>query len=322
MAEKHKTKYKEPKDMAKSQKAETRKDIKDYTSEDNYGMVPNSTKQMQPLVARKYATEVIDDVENMVPEITDRLYKKVEEGEYTAEHARKVFEKLQIADTEGFMKKLERINHGAITNSLVKPENEETIKESISKLSKSEKEQVIRKYVRNKIAKVLRENYVFEQEDVEADDTEVDVDTPEVDIDTPDVDVDTPETDAETPDLGGDTTSFTSGGASSSPSPSPTPEVPPATDTVATTDATDTDSDTSLTKVQDSRDLHSQSLKNYGSKATAEEVGVELAKTFITTTDKTTKKYRKGVLKGFITSLRNRDIKIPAANPSDDYTKN
>jgi len=258
----------------------------------------------------------------MVPEITDRLYKKVEEGEYTAEHARKVFEKLQIADTEGFMKKLERINHGAITNSLVKPENEETIKESISKLSKSEKEQVIRKYVRNKIAKVLRENYVFEQEDVEADDTEVDVDTPEVDIDTPDVDVDTPETDAETPDLGGDTTSFTSGGASSSPSPSPTPEVPPATDTVATTDATDTDSDTSLTKVQDSRDLHSQSLKNYGSKATAEEVGVELAKTFITTTDKTTKKYRKGVLKGFITSLRNRDIKIPAANPSDDYTKN
>jgi len=306
MAEKHKTKYKEPKDMAKSQKAETRKDIKDYTSEDNYGMVPNSTKQMQPLVARKYATEVIDDVENMVPEITDRLYKKVEEGEYT----------------EGFMKKLERINHGAITNSLVKPENEETIKESISKLSKSEKEQVIRKYVRNKIAKVLRENYVFEQEDVEADDTEVDVDTPEVDIDTPDVDVDTPETDAETPDLGGDTTSFTSGGASSSPSPSPTPEVPPATDTVATTDATDTDSDTSLTKVQDSRDLHSQSLKNYGSKATAEEVGVELAKTFITTTDKTTKKYRKGVLKGFITSLRNRDIKIPAANPSDDYTKN
>jgi len=322
MAEKHKTKYKEPKDMAKSQKAETRKDIKDYTSEDNYGMVPNSTKQMQPLVARKYATEVIDDVENMVPEITDRLYKKVEEGEYTAEHARKVFEKLQIADTEGFMKKLERINHGAITNSLVKPENEETIKESISKLSKSEKEQVIRKYVRNKIAKVLRENYVFEQEDVEADDTEVDVDTPEVDIDTPDVDVDTPETDAETPDLGGDTTSFTSGGTSSSPSPSPTPEVPPATDTVATTDATDTDSDTSLTKVQDSRDLHSQSLKNYGSKATAEEVGVELAKTFITTTDKTTKKYRKGVLKGFITSLRNRDIKIPAANPSDDYTKN
>ena len=322
MAEKHKTKYKAPKDMAKSQKAETRKDIKDYTSEDNYGMVPNSTKQMQPLVARKYATEVIDDVENMVPEITDRLYKKVEEGEYTAEHARKVFEKLQIADTEGFMKKLERINHGAITNSLVKPENEETIKESISKLSKSEKEQVIRKYVRNKIAKVLRENYVFEQEDVEADDTEVDVDTPEVDIDTPDVDVDTPETDAETPDLGGDTTSFTSGGTSSSPSPSPTPEVPPATDTVATTDATDTDSDTSLTKVQDSRDLHSQSLKNYGSKATAEEVGVELAKTFITTTDKTTKKYRKGVLKGFITSLRNRDIKIPAANPSDDYTKN
>ena len=94
MAEKHKTKYKAPKDMEKSLKPETRKDIKDYTSEDNYGMVPNSTKQMQPLVARKYATEVIDDVENMIPKITDRLYKKVEQGEYTADHARKVFEKL------------------------------------------------------------------------------------------------------------------------------------------------------------------------------------------------------------------------------------
>jgi hypothetical protein len=88
---------------------------------------------------------------------------------------------MQLAGTEDYIKKLDRIDHVAITNSLVKPENEETLKESISKLSEEQKEQVIRKYVRNKIAKVLRESYVMEQEDA----TDV-VDTPEpADVDVP-----------------------------------------------------------------------------------------------------------------------------------------
>ena len=30
-------------------------------------MVPNLAKGVQPLVVRKYATDVLDDVENMVP---------------------------------------------------------------------------------------------------------------------------------------------------------------------------------------------------------------------------------------------------------------
>jgi Mg/Co/Ni transporter MgtE len=165
MAEKHKTKYKSPKDLEKSTKLNTRKDIKDYTGDDAHGMVPNLSKGVQPLVVRKYATDVLDDVENMVPKIVDHIYKKVEDGEYSPEHARKVFEKMQLAGTEDYIKKLDRIDHVAITNSLVKPENEETLKESISKLSADQKEQVIRKYVRNKIAKILRESYVMEQED-------------------------------------------------------------------------------------------------------------------------------------------------------------
>ena len=319
MAEKHKTKYKEPKDMAKSQKAETRKDIKDYTSEDNYGMVPNSTKQMQPLVARKYATEVIDDVENMVPKITDRLYKKVEEGEYTAEHARKVFEKLQIADTEGFLKKLERINHGAITNSLVKPENEETIKESVSKLSESEKEQVIRKYVRNKIAKVLRENYVFEQEDVEADDTEVDVDTPDADTPEIDVDADTPETDTETPDLGGDTTSFTGGGGSSSPSPSPSPSVAPAADTDTTID---TSSQNAASKMKSSINSFVSDIKLNLANATPLEVAPDVVQPIKDLMKGMTTKKATEFKKAIATAMRNADIKLPTPSPSDDYTEN
>ena len=193
MAEKHKSKWKAPKDEAKSQKAEARKDLKDYTAPDAHGMVPNLVSGVQPLVARKYATEVIDNIENMVPEIKDRLYKKVEEGEYSAEQAAKVFIKLQTADTDGFLKKLERIDHGAITNSLVKPENEESIKESISKLSEAQKEQLVRKYIRKKITKVLVEQ--------NQGDPTPPVETPPVETppaETPETPVETPP--AETPE--------------------------------------------------------------------------------------------------------------------------
>jgi hypothetical protein len=312
MAEKHKTKYKEPKDMKKSQSPETRKDIKDYTSEDNYGMVPNSTKQMQPLVARKYATEVIDDVENMVPKITDRLYKKVESGEYTADHARKVFEKLQIADTDGFLKKLERINHGAITNSLVKPENEETIKESISNLSESEKEQVIRKYVRNKIAKVLRENYVFEQEEEDA----PEADAPEADVDTPEVDVDTPE---ETPTVD-DTPVFTGGGGTSSPSPSPTPDVAPAVDDSEA--SADPSSKDVASKMKSSINKFVSDIKSKLVNATPIEVAPEVVQPIKDLMKGMTTAKATQFKKAIATAMRNADIKLPKPSPSDDYTEN
>jgi hypothetical protein len=157
MAEKHKSKYKAPKDEAKSLKAETRKDMKDYTAEDAPNMVPGGVKGVQPNVPRKYATDVIDNIENMVPEIKDRLYKKIEDGEYSAADARKLFDKLRIKDAEEFLKKLERIDHGAITNSMVKPENEEKLQERVNRLSEENKERLIREYVRRKIAIMIRE---------------------------------------------------------------------------------------------------------------------------------------------------------------------
>jgi hypothetical protein len=157
MAEKHKSKYKAPKDEAKSQKPETRKDMKDYMGEEAPNMVPGGVKGVVPNVPRKYATDVIDNVENMVPDIKERLYKKVEDGEYSAEHARKVFEKLQIEDTDGFLEKLERIDHGAITNSMVEPENEEKLQERVDRLSADNKERLIREYVRRKITLMIRE---------------------------------------------------------------------------------------------------------------------------------------------------------------------
>ena len=328
MAEKHKTKYKSPKDLEKSTKPNTRKDIKDYTADDAHGMVPNLSKGVQPLVVRKYATDVLDDVENMVPKIVDHIYKKVEDGEYSPEHARKVFEKMQLAGTEDYIKKLDRIDHVAITNSLVKPENEETLKESISKLSEEQKEQVIRKYVRNKIAKILRESYVFEQEDateVEADvEADVDVDTPEVDAD---IDVDTPETevdaDAEAAvdsDISSPApTSFSGGGGSSSPSPSPTP-TPTSTDTADTT--SDTSSTDTVNKMKASVDSFVADIKSKLANATPIEVAPEVVQPIKDLMKGMTANKSKEFKKAIATAMRNADIKLPSPSPSNDYTEN
>tara|TARA_R110000822_G_scaffold32753_1_gene93859 strand:+ start:3139 stop:3951 length:813 start_codon:yes stop_codon:yes gene_type:complete len=145
MAEsKHKSKWKAPKDDKKSQKPNARKDIKDYVGKDDvHGMVPDLVKGVQPLVARNINGEVIDDVENMVPKIKDRIYKDVEEGKYSPADALKLFKKLQIEDSEGYLKAME--------------DGVYEISESISKLSESQKEKLVRKYIRNKIVKVLQE---------------------------------------------------------------------------------------------------------------------------------------------------------------------
>ena len=325
MAEKHKTKYKSPKDLEKSTKLNTRKDIKDYTGDDAHGMVPNLSKGVQPLVVRKYATDVLDDVENMVPKIVDHIYKKVEDGEYSPEHARKVFEKMQLAGTEDYIKKLDRIDHVAITNSLVKPENEETLKESISKLSEEQKEQVIRKYVRNKIAKILRESYVFEQEDapeVEADvEADVDVDTPEVDAD---IDVDTPEADVEVDadaeaavdsDISSPAPTSFSGGGGSSPSPTPT-----STDTADTT--SDTSSTDTVNKMKASVDSFVADIKSKLANATPIEVAPEVVQPIKDLMKGMTANKSKEFKKAIATAMRNADIKLPSPSPSDDYTEN
>ena len=332
MAEKHKTKYKSPKDLEKSTKPNTRKDIKDYTGEDAHGMVPNLTKGVQPLVLRKYATDVIDDVENMVPKIIDHIYKKVEEGEYSPEHARKVFEKLQLAGTEDYIKKLERIDHVTVTNSLTKPENEESLKESISKLSEDQKEQILRTYIRSKIAKVLRENYVFEQEDTEAaPEADIDVDTPEADTDTPEADTDTPEADADidTPEVDVDvddtpdsdmsaTTSFSGGGGSSSPSPSPATTTTPAADT------TDTNASKSTTanEMKASIDSFVADIKSKLTNATPIEVAPDIVQPIKDLMAGMTAKKSKEVKKAIATAMRNAGIKLPKPSPSDDYTEN
>ena len=135
MAEtKHKSKYKSPKDLEKSQKPKPRKDLKDYTEEDKDGKLnPKSTGEKQRNVLRKTDKEVQDDGK-MFPkyDADDRLYKDLEDGEYDPKDAAKKMEKREMAA-------------------------EKEIKDKIDNLTVEQKEQLVREYIRRKIAKVIQE---------------------------------------------------------------------------------------------------------------------------------------------------------------------
>ena len=146
MAEKHKSKYKKP----ENSKPTYRKDLKDYTTDDKAGALnPYSTGKRQEKVARKSDKPVQDDG-NMFPKYTDkdRLYKNLKNGEYDPKHAMNILRRRQDDDTDEYFDALEKIDHGVTTSEL---------DERISKLSKKQKDQLIREYVRRKIAKFLRE---------------------------------------------------------------------------------------------------------------------------------------------------------------------
>jgi hypothetical protein len=161
MAEKHKSKYKTPKDFEKSQKPHARKDVKDYTHDDKQGKLnPFSAGKKQEKVARKTDKAVQDDGK-MYPKYTDndRLYDP-ESADYDPKHAAKVLNKRQKTDSDEYLKKLELIDHGVTT-----PE----IQERINRLTSNQKELLLREYIRRKILKVLREQG-GETEDAPADD--------------------------------------------------------------------------------------------------------------------------------------------------------
>lgn len=146
MAEKHKSKYKKP----ENSKPTYRKDLKDYTIDDKNGALnPYSTGKRQEKVARKTDKPIQDDG-NMFPKYTDkdRLYKNIETGEYDPKHAMNILRRRQDDDTDEYLNALEKIDHGVTTSEL---------DERISKLSKKQKDKLVREYVRRKIAKFLRE---------------------------------------------------------------------------------------------------------------------------------------------------------------------
>jgi hypothetical protein len=180
MAEKHKSKYTSPKDLEKSQKPKTRKDLKDYTHDDKDGaMNPYSTKEKQSKVSRKTDKAVIDDVENMVLKLTDkdRVYKKLEDADYDPKHAAKYFADNQKTDTKEYKDKLKNIDHGVTTLEL---------QEKLNRLTPENRERLVREYIRRKIAIMLAEQTepAAEEKPVSPDEPATDP-QPETDTDQP-----------------------------------------------------------------------------------------------------------------------------------------
>ena len=134
MAEKHKSKYKKPENT----KYKSRKDLKDYTTDDKSGALnPYSTKQKQSNVLRKTDKEVVDDGKYDVKyNADDRLYKDLEDGEYDAKHAAKVFKKRQDKEEK---------------------ETADVLKDKVENLTREQRERLVREYVRRKIVKVILE---------------------------------------------------------------------------------------------------------------------------------------------------------------------
>lgn len=149
MAEKHKSKYKAPKDLEKSQKPKARKDLKDYTADDkDGGLNPKSTKDKQLNVLRKTDKAVQDDGK-MLPTYNadDRLYKDLEDGEWDPKTAAKRLKKRQDAEEK---------------------QVEDVLQDKIENLTREQKEILVREYIRRKIAKVLREQAETPEEEAPA----------------------------------------------------------------------------------------------------------------------------------------------------------
>lgn len=142
MAEKHKSKYKAPKDLEKSTKPTPRKDLKDYEGDETENMVPNSTGEKQKNVLRKTDKPVIDNG-SIVPDMkdADRAYKP--EGEHDSKHAAKVMSKRQDDDEK---------------------DSEDSIKDKIENLTREQKERLVREMIRRRIKAVLKEQEEPEEE--------------------------------------------------------------------------------------------------------------------------------------------------------------
>lgn len=155
MAEKHKSKYKTPKDLEKSQKPKSRKDLKDYTVDDKDGKSnPKSTGEKQSNVLRKTDKAMQDDgTYDVKYNADDRLYKDLEDGEYDVKHAAKILKKRQ--DNE-------------------EKEVKDVLKDKVENLTREQKERLVREYIRRTIVKQL-----IEQEEKEVPEEAPEEETPD-----------------------------------------------------------------------------------------------------------------------------------------------
>lgn len=127
MANKHKSKYKRPENT----KHKPRKDLKDYLGTDAENMVPGSTGEPQKNVLRKTDKEVIDNG-CLVPDVkdSDRVYKT--DGDHDPKHSAKKMKKLQ-------------------------DDNEIDSLDDIKNLTREQKENALKKYIRHRISDLVTE---------------------------------------------------------------------------------------------------------------------------------------------------------------------
>jgi hypothetical protein len=208
MAERHKSKYKTPKDFEKSQKPKLRKDLKDYTADDKKGgMNPRTTGDMQHNVLRKRDKQMQDDGK-LYPTYNDddRLYKDLEDGDYDPKTAAKRLKKRQDAEEK---------------------EVADVLQDKIENLTREQHERLVREYVRRKIAKIIKE---------QGNPTDAPADAPDAPppTDAPAPPTDAPAPDAPTPDAPAPGAPAPAGAAATPPS-AATP--PPAPDAAAEPDA-------------------------------------------------------------------------------------
>jgi len=148
-------KYKHP----KNEKHKARKDLKDYTIDKEVeGMVPNASGEPMPEVPRKDDKEVIDDLENMVPKVkdSDRIYvtKELQDGDpKMPSNALKTLVKNQEEDAKELIDTLSKKDGGYMTQ--------------IEKLTKEQKEQLVKEIVKRKVVKFLSEQENKETDDIE-----------------------------------------------------------------------------------------------------------------------------------------------------------
>jgi hypothetical protein len=211
MAERHKSKYKTPKDFEKSQKPKLRKDLKDYTADDKKGgMNPRTTGDMQHNVLRKRDKQMQDDGK-LYPTYNDddRLYKDLEDGDYDPKTAAKRLKKRQDAEEK---------------------EVADVLQDKIENLTREQHERLVREYVRRKIAKIIKE---------QGNPTDAPADAPDAPDAPPPADAPAPPTDAPAPDASAPDASAPGApapaGAAATPPSAATP--PPAPDAAATPDA-------------------------------------------------------------------------------------
>ena len=167
-----KKKYKKP----ENSKHKPRKDLKDYQGKETDNMVIDASGEPAPDVPRKIKYSDIGDSENMVSKTKDSdiMYpiKSMEDGDIKMPaHAMKTFKKNIEADTKDVLATLAKKDGGYMTQ--------------IEKLTKEQKEKLVREIVKRKVAKFIVEQAEKEEPLADTPEPEPAVDAPAVSAEAP-----------------------------------------------------------------------------------------------------------------------------------------